>query len=185
MNQHRLPAYRHQGGFTLFEQILAGMITITLACMAAPAMAHLLSRSRLQAAQLDLVSALHHTRALAATTGRRTMLCPTRDGQRCVSDQHWEGGWLIGHYRTGQSDLLHGKPLLTGPRHEQVTILSTAGRPRVRFQSDGSAGGSTVTFTLCLRGRADGALSVAVSNSGRIRNAEVKPENVRDCAKAG
>jgi type IV fimbrial biogenesis protein FimT len=185
MKRHGLARHRPQQGFTLVEQVLAGVIIATLSCMAMPALSQLASRNRLQTAQLDLVAALHHARGLAATTGRHTMLCPSRDGQRCLDGVHWEGGWIIGHYRAGQADQLLGKPLLTGPNHQQVTILTTVGRQRVRFQSDGSAGGSPVTFTLCPRGRADSARSVIVSNAGRIRSSIVKPESARDCAKAG
>ncbi|MFC4528442.1 GspH/FimT family pseudopilin [Dyella halodurans] len=172
---------RYQRGFTLIEQIVAGLIVAMLACMAAPALGALLSRSRLQAAQLDLISALNHARALAATTGRRTMLCPSRDGLQCADEVHWEGGWLIGHYRTSQTDQIDGKPLLTGPGHPTLTILSTSGRRRVRFQNDGSAVGSNVTFTLCVRGRTGGTLSVVVSDAGRIKSPKTKPDQASRC----
>lgn len=185
MKPHRLANFRHQQGVTLVEQVLVGLIVVTLGCMAAPALAQLLRRNRLQTAQLDLVSTLHHARALAATTGRRTMLCPTRDGQRCADELHWENGWLIGHYDTNQKDQPDGSPLFTGQHHDQITIVSTAGRRRVRFQNDGSAKGSNLTFTLCHRGRTEGALAVAVSNAGRIKNSTVTAEQARGCASAG
>lgn len=177
--------FERQQGFTLIEQILVGLVAVTLGCMAAPALGTLLSRSRLQTAQLDLLSALHHARALAAMTGRRTMLCTSRDGLQCADDVHWEGGWLIGHYRTSQTSHIEGKPLFTGPGHETLTIVSTSGRRRVRFQNDGSARGSNVTFTLCHRGRADGAISLIVSNAGRIDSRAVTDEQARQCARAG
>ena len=174
--------FRHQQGFTLIEQIVAGLIVVVLSCMAAPALGALLRRSRLQTAQLDLISALNHTRALAATTGRRTMLCPSRDGLQCADEPHWEGGWLIGHYRTSQTDQIDGKPLFMGQGHATLTILSTTGRRRVRFQNDGSARGSNVTFTLCARGSPQDTLSIAVSDAGRIRTSKSKPDQARRCA---
>jgi type IV fimbrial biogenesis protein FimT len=178
-----LAKFRHQRGFTLIEQIVAGLILVTLSCMAAPALAALLSRSRLQTAQQDLISALSQARALAAMTGRRTMLCPSRDGLQCADELHWEGGWLIGHYRTSKTDQMDGKPLFVGPGHATLTILSTTGRRRVRFQNDGSAGGSNVTFTLCLRGRTGGTLSVVVSDAGRVKSPKTEPDQAQRCAK--
>lgn len=177
--------FERQQGFTLIEQILVGLVAVTLGCMAAPALGALLSRSRLQTAQLDLLSALHHARALAATTGRRTMLCASRDGLQCSDEAHWEGGWLIGHYRIGQANQIEGKPLFTGPRHETLTIISTSGRRSVRFQNDGRALGSNVTFTLCHRGRSVGALSLVVSSAGRVNSREVTDDQARNCAQVG
>ncbi len=184
MKRRRWASCRRQEGFTLVEQILVGLIVVTLSCVATPALSQLLKRHRLQTAQLDLVSALHHARGLAVTTGRRTMLCPTRDGQRCVDEVHWEGGWLMGHYRTSQTDRIDGKPLFTGSSHDTLTILSTVGRQRVRFQNDGGASGNNVTFTLCHRGHADGALTVVVSGTGRVRSPKTTTDQASTCANA-
>ncbi|MHA6204353.1 GspH/FimT family pseudopilin [Dyella soli] len=176
---------RGQDGFTLIEQIVCAAIVLALSCMAAPALGQLLSRNQLQAAQSDLLAALGHARALAAHSGRRAMLCPSRDGEHCVDGLNWEDGWLSGHYRSGRTDQLDGPPSRASGGYARLTILSTAGRRNVRFQADGSAGGSTVTFTLCRQGRADGALGVVVANSGRVRSATATAEQAERCAHGG
>ncbi|RDJ00671.1 prepilin-type N-terminal cleavage/methylation domain-containing protein [Dyella solisilvae] len=177
---------RHGGrGFTLMEQVVVMVMAATLACLAAPALGKLAARSRLQTAQSALLAALQQTRGVAIHTRQRAMLCPTRDGQHCSDELHWEGGWLVGHYRSDHADQLTGPPSLSGEAHDQLTILSSTGRRRIRFQADGSAGGSNVSFTLCRRGDIEGALAITVANSGRILGSRATPDQARRCAQEG
>lgn len=186
MNERHGSATRgRQSGFTLIERILAMIILATLACIAAPALGQLRERSQLQATQSDILVALQHARGLAIHGGRRAMLCPSRDGTHCSDELHWEGGWLVGHYRSASADQLEGAPNLAANSHSQLTILSTTGRRRIRFQADGSAGGSNASFTLCRQGHAEGALAVTVSNSGRIYGSRASDEQAQRCAGSG
>jgi len=180
--RHGLACGYHLHGFTLIEQILAVALMAVLACMAVPALGHLMNRSQLLTAQWEIIAALQATRGLAVHTGRRAMLCPTRDGQHCSDELRWEGGWLSGHYRRDRPDQLDGAPSLVASGHERLTILSTAGRKRIRFQPDGSASGSNVTFTLCPRGRTEGALVVVLSNAGRAYGTKATAVQAQSCA---
>ena len=177
--------HRQQAGVTLIELIVALAVVVTLACVAAPAFSQLRSRSRLQTAQTDLFAALNHARGVAVTNGRRTMLCPSRDGRQCNDGLHWEDGWLLGHYYAGQANQIDGAPLRSFKGDPQLTILSTAGRQRVRFQADGTAGASNVIFTLCARGKAEGTLTVVASNAGRVYGSKATVEQGRRCAAGG
>lgn len=174
-----------QGGFTLIEQILTMVVLATLACIAVPALGQLRERSQLQVAQSDILVALQHARGLAIHTGRRAMLCPSRDGAQCSDELHWEGGWLVGHYRSERADQLDGAPRLAAGSHHRLTILSTTGRRRIRFQADGSAGGSNASFTLCRQGHTEGALAVTVSIAGRIYGSRASDEQAHRCADGG
>lgn len=169
-------------GFTLVEQILVIAILAVLACVAAPALGHLVVRNRLQIAQSDIIAALRQTRALAIHTGRRTMLCPTRDGHECADDVHWESGWLAGPYRSDRTEPWDGTPVLADRGHEQLYIVSTAGRRRIRFQPDGSARGSNASFTVCRIGNPDDALLVLLSGAGRIYGTRPSAEQANQCA---
>ncbi|MEO9077767.1 MAG: GspH/FimT family pseudopilin, partial [Rhodanobacter sp.] len=59
-------------------------------------------------------------------------------------------------------------------------ISSSSGRRDVRFQPDGTASGSNITLVFCEPG-SNTALSVLVSNSGRIRGAMATPAQTADC----
>ncbi|WP_077441258.1 GspH/FimT family pseudopilin [Rhodanobacter sp. C01] len=170
-----------QLGVTLIEQIMVLAIMAALTSIAAPPLRQLLSRNQLQVAQTDFIAALQHTRGTAITTGRRTLFCPSRDGQRCSEETRWDGGWLIGHDVDHDNQPDNG-PLRTGRGYDKISILGDSGRRLVRFQSDGTAVGTTNTWRFCRQGQPDQALVVVLSNSGRIRGAPASAAQAADCA---
>ena len=173
-----------QQGTTLIEQIMVLAIIGILISVAAPSLGKLLIRNQQQIAQADLISALQHARGIALTTGKRTLLCPTRDGSRCSNDLHWENGWLLFQDPDSANQPVHG-PLYAGRGYSgKLTILGTDGRHFVRFLPDGSAGGSNITLLFCQQGGTDHVLSVMVSIVGRVRSAPANVTQAADCARS-
>jgi type IV fimbrial biogenesis protein FimT len=173
---------RQQQGTTLIEQIMQLAIVGILTSVAVPSLRKLLSHNQQQIAQSDFITALQDARETALTTGKRTLLCPTRDGSRCSNDLHWENGWLL--FQDGDLDHQpeHG-PLRVGRGYSgNLTIQGTVGRHLVRFLADGSARGSNLTLLFCQRSSTDQVLSVVVSSTGRIRSAPATAEQAADCA---
>ena len=176
MRRHR------ERGVTLVEQVMVIAIMATLVGAAMPSMRRLLDRSQLQTAQADLIGALHHTREAAVVARQDTVFCPSRDGHQCADEERWDYGWLLAADRNhdNQPD---GQPLfVNGSYAGRLTIQSSVGRRHVRFQPDGSARGSNLTFVLCRRGTTEQALSVVVANSGRIRGGRASAEQAATCA---
>ena len=173
---------RRDAGFTLIESIIVLIIAAVLLCVAVPAMGRMVARYQLTTAQNDLIASLQHARGLAVSSRRRTLLCPSLDGRQCADDTHWERGWAVGPYRSTNADQLDGLPSLVNAGYSPLVIVSTAGRKRVRFQPDGTAGGSTVTFTLCRKGHAEDALAFTVSNVGRVASTKAAADKAINCA---
>ena len=176
---------RAQGGFSLIEQIMVLAIAGVLTGIALPSLHHLLSHNRLQVAQSDFINALQHTRSTAAITGKRTLFCPSVDGSRCSNDNQWEHGWLFGPDIDGdhQPD---GHPSYTRSAYAPgLRITSNSSRHDVRFQADGSAGGSNLTLLFCEPGRDSQVLSVVVSNAGRVRGAPATAAQAERCRQGG
>lgn len=172
-----------QAGLTLIEQIMALAIVAVLISIAAPSLGTLVSRNRLQTAQMDYIAGLQHARAAAITHGVPVVFCPSRGGYRCEATPVWESGWLIGEDRNADNQPDH-RALFTGaaaaaPLH----VRSSVGRYRVRFHPDGSAAGSNLTLTLCLAGKPGQALNVVVSNAGRIRGDTASTAQSTACAR--
>lgn len=168
-------------GTTLIEQIMVLAIMAVLTGIAMPPLRRLLSRDQVRVAQTDFMAALHHARATAATSGIRTLLCPSRDGRTCSDQGRWDSGWLMGH-DADRDDQPDGGPLYVGHGyHDQVLIHSSRGRHVVRFYADGSAGGSNLTVVFCAPDNADHSLTVVVSNSGRIRGAPATSNQAASC----
>ena len=180
-NQGWMRCHRERG-VTLVEQVMVVAIMATLVGAAMPSMRRLLDRNQLRTAQADFIGALHHTREAAVIARQATVFCPSRDGQQCADEERWDHGWLLAADRDhdNQPD---GQPLhVNGNYAERLTIQSSIGRRHVRFQADGSARGSNLTFVFCRRGTAEQALSVVVANSGRIRGGAASAEQAADCA---
>ena len=174
-----------QHGVTLIEQIMVLAIVGVLIGIATPSLHKLLMRDAIQAAQVDFIAALRHARSTAATSGKRTLFCPSTDGAHCASTTHWESGWVLG-VDTDHDNQPDGAPRYTGgTRSGKLLIRSSIGRQLVRFQPDGSAGGSNLTLLFCQAGGQTSALSVVVSNSGRVRGAPATTEQAAACAQSG
>lgn len=171
-----------QQGTTLIEQIMVLAIIGILIGIAAPSLGKLVIRNQQQIAQSDLISALQHARGTALTTGKRTLLCPTRDGSHCSDDLHWENGWLLFQDPDSSNQPEHGPLYVWRGYSSKLTIRGTDGRRFVRFLPDGSANGSNITLLFCQRGNPDHVLSVFVSNNGRIRSAPSDAKHASDCA---
>jgi type IV fimbrial biogenesis protein FimT len=171
---------RAQHGTSLIEQIMTLTIVGVLLGVALPPLRHTLGRNRLQVAQTDFISALQHARSTAVTSGRRTLFCPSADGVRCSGGTQWHGGWLLGHDVDGdhQPD---GKPTYTRAAYVGLRIVSSSGRHDVRYKPDGSSAGSNLTLLFCEPGGDGRALSVVVSNPGRVRGAPASAAQAASC----
>jgi len=168
---------------TLVEQILVLVIITGLLGMAIPSMKQLLSRNQLQVAQTDFIAALRHARETAVITGKHTLFCPTRDGSSCSAETRWDNGWLLGHDADRNNQPDHGA-LYTGAGYAGKLIVSSSnGRRFVRFGPDGSASGSNITLLFCQRSKPQQALSVVVSNAGRVRGAPASSSEIAECAR--
>ncbi len=171
-------------GTSLVEQIMVLAIMAVLTGMAVPPLRRLLSRDRLQVAQTDFMTALKNARATAATSGIRTVLCPSRDATTCSDEGRWDGGWLMGHDNNHDNQPDDGALHVGNGYHDRLIIHSSSGRHHVRFHPDGSASGSNLTVVFCEPKNAAHTLVVVVSNSGRIRGAPGTPKQQTNCAAA-
>ena len=173
-----------QCGITLIEQVMAISITALLITLATPGLHRTLKANEVGAAQNEIIAALQYTRSAAITSGIRTVFCPSTDQSHCASTTQWERGWLIGT-DANHDNQPDGRPKYTGIGHgRQLHIRSSAGRKIVRYQADGSASGSNLTLVICQEGGSNAALSVVVSNSGRVRGEPASAAQTADCAAA-
>lgn len=173
------PRHR-QRGVTLIEQLMVLAIIGVLLGIAVPSLHQLMARNELQTAQTDFIAALQQARASAVTSGRRVVFCPSMDASHCAATTHWEHGWILGvdGDHDNQPD---GVPQYTAGARAHLAIRSSAGRQLVRFQPDGTAGGSNLTLTFCHTDAAAPALNVIISNSGRVRGAAATSAQTAAC----
>ncbi|BDU20484.1 hypothetical protein DYGSA30_19410 [Dyella sp. GSA-30] len=182
MAKKRASRQGRNGGMTTVEMVVALAVMAVLTCAAIPSFAALVSRERLTAAQTELMTSLRYAREQASRSGRRTIVCPSRDGQHCEVTVQWEDGWIAGYAeRDAGTHRIQGEPWHASSGHANLSIASSQGRRSVVFRATGYASGSNIGILLCDRKRAELALQVFVSNSGRIRGARATAEAAETC----
>lgn len=161
---------RNAAGFSLIELLVTVALVAVLATLAAPSFQDLLLRMRVAAAMQLLTAQMALTRNTAIVRRTTAALCPSDGAGGCRGDGDWSAGWLLfldgdGNRRPDTAaDVLREEAL---PLHRSLRILTSAGRPQLRYLPDGRSGGSNMTVRLC---RGDELMgSVVVSNAGRVR----------------
>ncbi len=168
-------------GFTLIEQLMVLAIIGVLLGIAVPPLHALMARNALQTAQSDFIAAAQNARATAVNRGLRTLLCPSTDARQCAAGTAWAKGWVLG-VDADHDNQLDGAPLRVGGAYSsRLSIHSSSGRQLLRFLPDGSARGSNLTVLFCQPDKPSPALSVIVSNSGRIRGARASAQQSATC----
>lgn len=159
-------------GFTLMEILTAMAVALIALCIGIPSFAQLLDRHRQLAATNEILAQLALARSWAIARGQSVALCPSNDRQRCDSRVEWSGEWIIyadpdgNRQPDGNNDILTASAAPGSPR---LRILTSSGRPQMRYLPDGRGSGSNLTFRLC-----DDQIIVAevlVSATGRARAA--------------
>ena len=171
-------------GFTFLELIITIAIIAILMGIAIPSFQTLISSTRIYSQSKKLFNTLVMTRSRAITSGYRTILCPTIDGEQCNNDNKWHHRLIIFEDRDGNGKRdVENEPIVhTTEAAEQLNIYSgssyasTGARRRVAYYPMGHAYGSTITITVCdKRGTTDPYL-IVVSNFGRPRISSVRSD---------
>ncbi len=159
-------------GFTLVETVLTTALVAVFAAVAVPAFSGLLERQRASAAMGTLSTQMQLARMAAITYRRPAVLCPSRSGATCDTGTDWSGGWMLfldrdGNFRPDAADEILRVESAPGP--SRLRVVSTTGRPRVRYLPDGRSAGSNIAISVC---SAEGSLlgAVIVNNMGRPRS---------------
>ena len=156
-------------GFTLIEMMLALAVAAVIASLALPSLDRFADRNRIESTANDLVAHINLARLEAVMHRRLVVVCPSTDGLRCSGGNQWHHGWIVFRDDDRNDIADHASDLLrVGPARNHLW-MDSAGRTRIRYQPDGSAGGSNLSIKLCDREHADLARAVIVSNPGRPR----------------
>ena len=171
-------------GFTFLELIITIAIIAILTGIAIPSFQTLISSTRIYSQSKKLFNTLMMTRSRAITSGYRTILCPTIDGEQCNNDNKWHHRLIIFEDRNsnGKRDVKNEPIVHTTEAAEQLNIYSgssytsTGARRKVAYYPMGHAYGSTITITVCDKIGATDPYLIVVSNFGRPRISSVRSD---------
>ncbi|WP_275097048.1 GspH/FimT family pseudopilin [Sedimenticola hydrogenitrophicus] len=178
MKSHVIGSITHGKGVTLLELLTTlaiGSITLSLAV---PAMATLTGNNARTGSINTLVSHIQLARSEAITRARRTILCPSLDGQTCYDSTTWNQGYILVEDSNNNKMVDPGDQLLRVFQglDQRITIHSTVNRKRILFNSLGMSPGYNLTLSFCDQQQIAEPKAVIVSNTGRPRLSKTKPD---------
>jgi len=158
-------------GFTLVELLAVVAMLGLLMAFGLPAMDTYVKNERLTTHINTLVGHLAYARSEAVLRSQQVVLCTSDDGTSC-SNSAWTEGWILYVDADGDSsfsmssgeEILRVKEPLSGGN----TLTSTFGTSFVYDRRGFSATG-TGTFSLCDDRGVTNMKSIAISNTGRVR----------------
>ena len=167
---------RRNAGFTLIELVTTLSVVAILAGIAAPSFAGFVERQRASAAMNSLMTHMALARVAAITHNRRAVLCPSVDGEHCEVGTDWSAGWMLfmdddGNHKPDATDEVVRVDL--EPTSQHLRVISTTGRPQLRYLPDGRAAGTNLTVSICNQ-RRELLGQVIVNNMGRPRSERPK-----------
>lgn len=172
-----------QRGFTLLDLISTISIAAVLTTTAIPAFSGLVQRNRITTEINTFVAHLHYARSEAIKRTTRVVMCRSADGLSCARTEGWHKGWITFADTNANRELdASESPLRVEAGEDNGIIITSGQRRRVVYQATGFSPGTNGTYTFCDPDHPEWAKAVILSNTGRPRLSETKPDgSALDC----
>lgn len=158
-------------GFSLLEALVVMAISAIGLAIGVPSYRGMMENQRASSTMHLLTAYMASARSTAISYRIPTVVCPSDRAGGCRMDGDWSQGWLMFFDADGnrqpdaREDILRDE---NAPLHPSLRLVSSSGRPQLRYLPDGRSAGSNISVRLC---RDDILLwRVIVNNVGRVRN---------------
>ncbi|WP_163838766.1 GspH/FimT family pseudopilin [Pseudoxanthomonas sacheonensis] len=159
------------GGFSLLEALVVMAISAIGLAIGVPSYRSMMENQRASSTMHLLTAYMASARSTAISYRIPTVVCPSNRAGGCRMDGDWSQGWLMFFDADGnrqpdaREDILRDE---NTPLHPSLRLVSSTGRPQLRYLPDGRSAGSNISVRLC---RDDVLLwQVIVNNVGRVRS---------------
>ncbi len=159
-------------GVTLIELLIVLAIIAVLTTIATPSFSDLKQAIASRSSRSALSASINQARNSAVMHGHHVVLCPSADLNTCERTLRWQHGWLLFVDENADDEHDPAEKIIATNQAQSpgVAVLGSSGRYRIRYQPDGTAGGSNITLTVCDRRGPAAARSLVISNTGRLRS---------------
>jgi len=160
--------------------MVGGSILLIVLAFGVPSYQGVIERQRVSSAIHLLTAHVASARSTAVTYRIPTVVCPSDRSGGCRRDGNWGQGWLTFFDPDGNrqpdipQDILRDE---NAPIHPSLRIVSSGGRPQLRYLPDGRSAGSNLTIRVCKEQRL--LARVIVNNGGRVRTE--RPNAAQPC----
>lgn len=158
-------------GFSLLEALVVMAISAIVLAIGVPSYRSVIENQRASSTMHLLTAYMASARGTAISYRIPTVVCPSNRAGGCRMDGDWSQGWLMFFDADGnrqpdaREDILRDE---NAPLHPSLRLVSSSGRPQLRYLPDGRSAGSNISVRLC---RGDVLLGqVIVNNVGRVRS---------------
>lgn len=86
---------RRASGFTLIELVVTMAVLVIVVSIAAPSFTNMVTNNRSAGLGSELTAAIQFARSEAIKRASRVAICPSSDGNSCLTSSDWAKGWLI------------------------------------------------------------------------------------------
>lgn len=159
------------GGFSLLEAMVVMAISAIVLAIGVPSYRGVMENQRASSTMHLLTAYMASARGTAISYRIPTVVCPSNRAGGCRMDGDWSQGWLMFFDADGnrqpdtREDILRDE---NAPLHPSLRLVSSSGRPQLRYLPDGRSAGSNLSVRLCRDGILLG--QVIVNNVGRVRS---------------
>lgn len=177
MDVQRARCPRRLNAFTLVELMITLAVTVIVLSVAVPSY-RILAAGNITTAINTMAAHLHLARSEAIKRGIQVILCPSTDGKTCLDEFEWQKGFMV--YADVNENRRPDEKDLTlrfhQPDSRRIRILTSAGRKKLIYKPSGMSPGSTATITICDTTRYASPRAIIVSNTGRPRLSDTRPD---------
>jgi type IV fimbrial biogenesis protein FimT len=155
-------------GVTLVELLVTIAVVAILLTLGVGGFRTLIANTKMTNAANSLIGHLHFARSEAVKRNLRVKVCPSADGQTCISASLslWHPGYIVAVIDDAGNIV---PPILrrVDPDEMQGVRIDSGGRRSFVYQGDGSAEGSEGTLKICDPGDPTRIRQVVVNRMGR------------------
>jgi len=172
----------HCRGLTALELLITLSLVTILMLAGFPGFREYRLNQQLKSALATLHSDLKLARNEGISMNAWTIVCPGNKVDACKNHSDWSQGWIVFADLNGDRNWQHTEPLIRQANPlENISALSPASRPQIRFFPGGTAPGSNASIVFCDQRGFESGQKIVISNSGRIRQSELSASDEARC----
>ena len=173
-------------GFTLIELMVTLAVLAIIVSIAAPSFNNMIANNRSTSMASEMIATVNFARSEAIKRAKPVSICPSSNGEACLSADDWAKGWLVlvDKAASDSADLDEGEALKYWNKLDKKAVISfkkdATAAAYLRFNSrgmlarSGNADTDTRVFEAYVSGcKSDAGRKIAIGIAGMISSTKL------------